>query len=112
MLISRIRTLTCLARESGHPVREKCWVPAWAGRGGGGSPVNRRETCSSPGVAAHQSDRVEFGLLARIHLGALACLVALVEQLDLLQFLERLAELRLGVVELGLEFVGRALEVL
>ena len=44
-------------------------------------------------------------------LGALARLVALVEQLDLLELLERLAELRLGVVKLGLELVGRALEV-
>ena len=44
--------------------------------------------------------RIELGLLAGILLGALARLVALVEQLDLLQLLERLAERGLGVVEL------------
>ena len=45
-------------------------------------------------------------------LGALAHLVALVEQLDLLQLLEGLGQRLLGVVELGLQLVGRMLEVL
>ena len=53
-----------------------------------------------PGAVAHQADGVELGLLAGVLLGALARLVALVEQLDLLQLLEGLAERRLGVVEL------------
>ena len=60
---------------------------------------------------AQHPDAVELGLLARILVGALARLVALVEQLDLLELLEGLAEERLGVVELALELVGRALEV-
>ena len=44
--------------------------------------------------------------------GALARLVALVEQFDLLQFLEGFRELRLGVFELGAQIVDRALEIL
>src|SRR5262249_12126516 len=56
-------------------------------------------------------DRVEIILLARILLGALARLIALVEQLHLLELLERLAECRLGIVELDLELVGRTLEI-
>ena len=69
--------------------------PGWNGRK---SP----KCCarSGAGAAAHQADGVELGLLAGILLGALAHLVALVEQLDLLQLLEGLAERRLGVVEL------------
>src|SRR5215475_13081536 len=55
---------------------------------------------------------IELGLFARIVGGALAHLVAFVEQLDLLQFLERFAERRLGVVELSLELADRALEIL
>src|SRR5262249_52710411 len=64
------------------------------------------------GAVAHQADGVELGLLAGVLLGALAHLVALVEQLDLLHFLERLAERGLGILELRLELLGRALEVL
>ena len=64
------------------------------------------------GGKAQGRDAVEFGLLAGVLLGLLAGVVALVEHLDLLQFLEGLAQRRLGVVELGLELVGRALEVL
>src|SRR5262249_4285112 len=37
---------------------------------------------------------------------------ALVEQLDLFQLLERLAQRRLGVVELSSELVGRTFEIL
>ena len=44
--------------------------------------------------------------------GAFPHLVALVEQLDLLELLEGLGEGLLGVVELSLQFVGRVLEVL
>src|SRR5690242_18161935 len=61
---------------------------------------------------AQEADVVELGLLARVLVGALARLIALVEQLDLLELLERLAERRLGVVELTLELVGGALEIL
>jgi len=67
---------------------------------------------SGPRTIAEQSDRVELGLLAGIFLGPLAQLVALVEQLDLLHFLEGLAEGGLGVLELDFELIGRALEVL
>ena len=70
--------------------------PSTGWRGGGG--ISGRRLAG----AAHQADGVELGLLARILLGALAHLVALVEQLDLLELLERLAERRLGVVELTL----------
>ena len=74
----------------------------------GSAPASR---CLGPGVAPHQADGVELGWFAGVELSALPRLVALVEQFDLLQFLERFAEHRLGVVELGLELVGRTLEV-
>ena len=45
-------------------------------------------------------------------LGALPHLVALIEQLDLLELLEGLGQRLLGVVELDLQLVGRVLEVL
>ena len=61
---------------------------------------------------AHQADGVELGLLAGGRLGALAHLVALVEQLDLLELFEGFRERLLGVVELALQLVGGALEVL
>ena len=64
---------------------------------------------SPPG--AHRADAVEFGLLARIVGGALAHLVALVEQLDLLELLERLGERHAGVLELAFQLIGRALEI-
>jgi len=49
----------------------------------------------------HQTDAVEIGLLAGALLGAFARLVAFVEQLDLLQFLEGFRQQRLGVLELN-----------
>src|SRR5262249_2320382 len=67
---------------------------------------------SDRAARAQHADRVELVLLARVLVGALARLIALVEQLDLLELLEGLAERGLGVVELHLELVGRALEVL
>src|SRR4029077_10678579 len=51
-------------------------------------------------TGAHQTDRIHVGLFAGAFLGALARLVALVEQFDLLQLLERFGEQRLGVFEL------------
>ena len=54
-----------------------------------------------PGAVAHHADGVELGLLAGVFLGPLAHLVALVEQFDLLEFLERFAEVRLRLVELA-----------
>ena len=57
-------------------------------------------------AGAHQPDAVEVGLLAGVLLGAFAGLVALVEQLDLLQLLEGLGQRGLGFVELALELVG------
>src|SRR5437763_14420873 len=60
---------------------------------------------------AHQADAVEFRLLVRIVGRALAHLVALIEQLDLLQLLEGFAEHSARVVELPFELLGRALEV-
>ena len=65
----------------------------------------------TPRGAAHRADAVHLGLLARVLGDALAHLVALVEQLDLLQLLERLGERHAGVLELALQLVGRALEV-
>ena len=61
---------------------------------------------------AHQADAIEVGLLAGALLGALPRLIALVQQLDLLQLLERLGEQRLGVFELDAQLVGRARQVL
>src|SRR4051795_6836486 len=66
---------------------------------------------SGAGAGAHQADSVELGLLAGGLLLALADLIALVEQLNLLHLVEGLAERRFGVVELNPQFVGRALEV-
>src|SRR5262252_5918820 len=61
--------------------------------------------------AAQQADGVEIGLLARCYFLALAHLVALVEQLDLLHLLEGLAKRRLGVLELDAQLVGGTLEI-
>src|SRR5215218_5950783 len=76
--------------------------------------VRRRPVCSGAEAAArpHQSDAIELGLFACALDGALAHLVALVEQLHLLQLFERLAERRLGFVELPFELIGRAPEIL
>src|SRR2546423_506593 len=70
--------------------------------------------CSGAKAAAgaHQADVVELGLFARVLDRALAHLVALVEQLHLLQFFERLAERRLGLVELPFELISRTFEIL
>ncbi len=43
-------------------------------------------------ASAHQSDAVEVSLFARAFFGALTGLVAFVEQLDLLELLERLGQ--------------------
>lgn len=47
-------------------------------------------------AGAHQADAVEVGLLAGVFLGAFAGLVALVEELDLLQLLEGSAKAALA----------------
>src|SRR5262245_4538861 len=60
-------------------------------------------------AAAHHAERLRPDL-ARF-LGAFAHLVALVEQFDLLHLLEGLVESRFGVLELDLQVVRRALEV-
>src|ERR1041385_5784494 len=60
---------------------------------------------------AHSADAVELGLLARVLGDALARLIALIEQLDLLELLEGFGERHAGVFELALQFVGRALEI-
>src|SRR5688572_13590171 len=81
-----------------------------------GSAVSIPETvealCARRLEAAHAADAVELNLLARILLGFFAGLIALVEHFDLLQFLERLAERRLRIVELCLEFASRTPQVL
>jgi len=64
------------------------------------------------GVAGpHQADGVELGLFVGGLFGALAHLVALIEQFDFLQLFKRFRKRILGLVELALEFVGRPLEV-
>src|SRR6185312_313823 len=62
--------------------------------------------------SAHQPDAVEVGLLPGALLGALAGLVALIEQFDLLQFLEGFRQQRLGILELDAQLVGGAAQVL
>jgi hypothetical protein len=64
-----------------------------------------------PDARAHQSDRVEIGLFAGVLFGALTRLVALVQKLDLLEFLERLRKQASGVFELNPQFIGRASQV-
>jgi hypothetical protein len=61
--------------------------------------------------AQRAADAVHFLLLARSFLGALALLVARVEDLDLLQFLESLGEMPLRLVELAAQFLGGAAEI-
>src|SRR5690348_10292369 len=76
---------------------------------------NSKSVRSGPDAAgrvADGGDAVEFGLLARGHLRLLACLVALIQHLDLLEILEGLAERGLRVIELSLQFGGGAMEVL
>src|SRR5206468_1761344 len=73
-------------------------------------PIARRSDPHAAG--AGRADAVELGLLAGVVGGALAQLVALVEQLDLLELLEGVGERVLGLVELAAQFAGRALEVL
>ncbi len=65
----------------------------------------------SPG-GLHQTDGIELGLLDRGLGRPLAHPVAVVQQLDLLELLERLRQRVLGVVELNLQLVGGMLEVL
>src|SRR5436190_13413535 len=60
---------------------------------------------------AHRADAVHLGLVARILGNALARLVAFVEQLDLLQLFEGLGEREARLLELGLELIGRTLEI-
>src|ERR1700741_3327395 len=55
---------------------------------------------------AHQADRVEIGLFPGALLGALARLIALVEQLDLLELLESLAQEALGIFKLDAQLIG------
>src|SRR5262249_60611662 len=69
-------------------------------------------TSAANAAGAHQADLIELGLLAGVLGRPLAHLIALVEQLDLLEVFERLAQRRLGLVELSFQFVGRALEIL
>jgi len=45
-----------------------------------------------PDPGPHQPDAVEIGMLPRVFFGALARLIALVEQLDFLELLESLGE--------------------
>ncbi|TCU59044.1 hypothetical protein EDE10_1307 [Bradyrhizobium sp. Y-H1] len=68
------------------------WLPAGSGYRADAGP--------------HQADAVEVGLLTGVFLGALAGLVALVQELDLLQFLEGLGQGGLGFVELALQLIG------
>ena len=84
-----------------QPARDAEPRPAVAMAGGRSRAVRARPQwirMKSPKVSdaqaarAHRADAVEFGLLARILGDALAHLVALVQQLDLLQLLERLGE--------------------
>jgi hypothetical protein len=71
-----------------------------------------REASGDPKPGAHQADRIHVGLLPGALLGALARLVALVEQFDLLELLERFAQQALGVLELDSQFVGGTGQVL
>jgi hypothetical protein len=75
----------------------------------GSMPSDRSSDGADPGP--HQADAVEVGLLARTFLGTLARLIAFVEQLNLLELFKGFAELRLGILELHAQFVGRTGEV-
>src|SRR6266404_5566746 len=62
-------------------------------------------------AGAHQPDAVEIGLFPGAFLGALAGLIALVQELDFLEFVECLTQQALGVLELDPQFVGGAGQV-
>jgi hypothetical protein len=102
------RATMCDLAQIGRPAMPAA-VPAHAraaGRPIGAcafQPKNRNDWSLGPGAVAHHADGVELGLLAGFFLSPLACLVALVEQLDLLELLERFAEVRLRLVELPAE---------
>src|ERR1700686_5355278 len=77
-----------------------------------GPGMTGRDLRRGDSAHAHQRDIVEFGLFGGVLGLALADLVAFVEQLDLLEFLESFRQRQLGVLELGAQFVGGALEIL
>src|SRR6202051_2390589 len=79
----------------------------WLGPGMTGRDLRRGDA-----AYAHQRDVVELGLFGGVFGLALADLVALVEQFDLLELLKGFRQRQLGVLELGTQFVGRALEIL
>src|SRR5882672_3837248 len=74
-------------------------------------PGSWRGSDTDAGRAPHCADAVELGLLAHIVGCALAHLVALVEQLDLLELFECLGERHARVLELNFQLVGRTFEI-
>src|SRR5579862_9109800 len=73
--------------------------------------MRERSLSDGADAGAHQADRVEIGLFARALFGAFAGLIALVEQLDLLQFVESLREKTAGFIELNAQLLGRTGEI-
>jgi hypothetical protein len=79
------------------------WTRAFSSEAETGS---RKENASKqslgdrPDAGTHQADTVEIGLLAGVLLGAFAGLIALIQQLDFLEFLESLGQQAFGIFEL------------
>jgi len=61
---------------------------------------------NGPDPGAHQTDAVEIGLFPGVLFRPLARLIALVQQFDLLEFIEGFAEQAFGVFQLNTQFVG------
>src|SRR5262249_25756861 len=95
--------------------RSVAQAPSGPARSGRGLPVNTDQSAeglrSDPGSDPHRADAVGSGLLGHIVGGALTRLVALVEQLDLFQLLERFRKRKPRLLELGLQLIRRALEI-
>ncbi len=77
--------------------------------------TSRRQRLPNSGhrdPGAHQADAVEIGLLPGAFFGTFPRLIAFVEQFDLLEFLERLAQNGLGILKLHPQFVCGSGEIL
>src|SRR5258705_13853356 len=70
--------------------------------------MKRKSSGDGPEAGAHQADTVEIGLFPGVFFSPLAGLVALVQQLDFLELLERFAQQALGILKLNPQFLGGA----
>ena len=72
----------------------------------------RKASGNGPDPGAHQTDTVEIGLFPGVLFSPLARLIALVQQFDLLQFVEGFAQQAFCVFQLNTQFVGGTGQIL